>query len=205
MASKLTERVLSPSIPGRFVLDMLEGFRCRGGDVDALLRLHSLSSERLLIEGYRVSVNTYATLLNAVAEQLQDEALGFLESPLPIRSYAVFCSGLSGKQSLAEVLTFYQRFYSLFSQQFQYHTESGGEGLVIAVDCDEPDDLDYRFLYQSLLLSLVRLLGWLLGIKLIPRSVSFTFTARDYEEHLGYLFDCPIAPLPMVRSEIKSS
>lgn len=188
------ERVVAPSIPGRFVLDMLAGYRHRGGDLEALLAPRNLTPGRLQIEGFRVSVSTYVALLEAVATALQDEALGFLETPLPLRAYATFCSGLSGKQSLQEVMVFYERFYGLFTRQFRYELrDEGGDTCTLVVSCDEQPGLEYRFFYQSLLLSLVRLLGWLLGIKLVPVAVRFGFAARDYEAHLAYLFDCPIA------------
>lgn len=193
ISRRFSARALSPSIPGRFVLDMLEGYRYKGRNVEGLLQREGLSSERLMISGYRISVSTYVDLLRAAAEELEDEALGFLDNPLPLRSYAVFCSGLSGKQSLAEVLVFYERFYSLFSDQFRFSGNHGEEGYVIAIEFEETGDLEYRFIYISLLLTMVRLIGWLLGIKLLPLSASFSFTARDYEqEHMGYLFDCPI-------------
>ena len=78
----LRERILAPSIPGHFVLDMLAGFEARGGDINRLIAPYELTEQLLQTTGVSVSIADYTQLWRHGRDTLEDESLGFLDSAL---------------------------------------------------------------------------------------------------------------------------
>lgn len=180
--------VITPSIPAQFVSDMLEGFCLRGGDINAVLAPHGLSLEIITTAGYRVSIRQYVEILDLVSREMDDAALGFLNVKLPLRSFPVFCLGLSGARNFSESIDFFNKFYQMLNSGLAITQRFDGDLIVLGFECESPRKIDNRFSLQSLMRSCLGLLAWQLGEFVKPSLVRFSFPVRSYENHLAYLF-----------------
>ena len=72
----------------------------------------------------------------------------------------------------------WNRFYAMFTRQFCLRVErkkSGNDVVRVLLEGEETQAFDYRFIYQSILLVLLRLVHWCLGEVVAPRRLGFTF------------------------------
>lgn len=192
---------LQPSIPGRFLLDALIGFEHAGGNVEALLAAHQLSVNRCQLTGYRLLIRDYVAVLAAARRTMADEALGFLQQPVPLGAYRVFALGLAGARSLSELVEQARLFYRLFDRQLDFECVQSADSLALVLQPGCASGVDTRFVDQSILLHFLRLAGWLIGERIDPIGVQFRFTARAHEAHLNYLFGADVS-YGAVRSEL---
>ncbi len=186
------DKLIEPTIPCEFVGDVLQACGYRGADTDALLAEVGLDAARLRVSGSRISVVDYARLFERVIGVTQDGFLGFLDDPVPSKSFGVFACQMAACRNLKQVLRQANLFYRLFTQQFHFDVEEENEQARIVLQFIETQPFDYRFIYQSILLVLVRLMHWFIGEPIRPTAVSFTFDGVHLDPYLRYLFDCPV-------------
>ncbi len=186
--SSLQDRLLYPSIPVAFVDDTLLAARYRGLDVESLLVANGLSGNRLQLPGARVSIEQYSRVLRDLRRLTNDAFMGFLSRPVPPESFRVFAYSVVGCRTLQELVDQANAFYRLLSDDFSWRLEDAHESLRLVVNLEPTLPVDYRFIIQSLMLMSIRQFGWLLGEDVEPISVGFTFTARETDESLAYLF-----------------
>ncbi len=187
-SSSLQDRLLYPSIPVAFVDDTLLAARYRGLDVESLLVANGLSTSRLQVPGARVSIEQYSRVLRDLRRLSDDAFMGFLSRPLPPDSFRVFAYSVVGCRNLQEFVDQANAFYGLLSDDFSWQLEDEHNSLRLVVKLQPALPVDYRFIIQSLMLMSIRQFGWLLGEDVEPISLGFTFTARETDENLAYLF-----------------
>ncbi|MBL3558739.1 MULTISPECIES: AraC family transcriptional regulator ligand-binding domain-containing protein [Marinobacter] len=78
--------------------------------------------------------------------------------------------------------------FSMFTNQFRLRLEATPSNVELVLDFDERRSLSYRFIYQSMLLIWLRLLGWFVGEELQPLEVRFRFPKSEHDDHFRYLF-----------------
>lgn len=195
MHNSAASQLLAPTIPVEFVFDALQACPARGADVTQLLTQAGLAHVQPLTPGNRVSVVDYSRLLRLIIQRLDDSFLGFLDRPVPQKAFAVFATQLVACANAAQAIIQLNRFYKLFSDQFHLevleHTEHT-EHTVIRLHLRQTQPFDYRFIQQSLLIVVLRLIHWLIGEVIQPEAVHFTFAKNHLHPHLHYLFGGPL-------------
>lgn len=192
MKSTAASKLMAPTIPVEFVFDALQACPLRGFDVSQLLVCAKLGRVQPLTPGDRVSVVDYSRLLGVIIQQLEDSFLGFLDRPVPPKAFAVFGSQLVACENAAQAIVQLNRFYKLFTDQFYFEVLEQAEHSVVRLHFLETQAIDYRFIYQSLMIVVLRLTHWLIGEVIQPESAHFTFEKSQLHKHLHYLFDCPL-------------
>lgn len=187
------QKLIEPTIPGEFVFDVLQPIAFKGLDANALLRELGMDPSSIRLKGQRVSVIDYAKLIEGVIDRLDDGFLGFMDNKVPKRAFSVFASQLAGCTNLKEVFQQANRFFALFTRQFRLRLEEEGESAIVILEFNETQDFDYRFMYQSILLVVVRLINWMLGVTIRPLEVKCTFEKSHLDKYLRYLFDCSVS------------
>lgn len=184
--------LIAPTIPGKFVFDALQACGHRTVDSKRLLATLGIDATALNVPGHRVSALDYARLVESIIQETDDGFLGFLDDPIPVRAFSVFAAQMAACNNLKELLGQTNRFFHLFTQQFRFRVEEHPHTTIIALEFNETQAFDYRFIYQSILLVMVRLMRWLLGEHCQPTRVTFSFDSANLDRYLGYLFDCPL-------------
>ncbi|MGK8984271.1 AraC family transcriptional regulator ligand-binding domain-containing protein [Pseudomonas aeruginosa] len=192
MHTSAASQLLAPTIPVEFVFDALQACPARGADVTQLLTQAGLALLQPPTPGDRVSVVDYSRLLRLIIERLDDSFLGFLDRPVPPKAFAVFASQLVACDNAAQAITQLNRFYKLFSDQFYLEVLEQPEHSVIRLHFRQTQSFDYRFIQQSLLIVVLRLIHWLIGKVIQPEAVHFTFAKNHLHPHLHYLFGGPL-------------
>lgn len=188
----LEDKHLAPTIPGEFVFHALEAFRHRGRNHETLLGELGFDSKRLSLPGYRVSVIDYATLIERIIVELNDGFAGFIDDDIPVKAFSVYASQLAGCENVTQMIQQLNRFYALFTDQFRIEIVDEQPIAKLVLHFDETQDFDYQFIYQSILIMLVRMISWFVGMDIRFEGVQFSFPRTHLDKHLHYLFDCPI-------------
>ena len=98
------ERLIKPTIPAQYILELLDGARFKGMDVNVLLRKAGVNPEILKNTRARFSIQIYYHIMRTVRDVLQDEFLGFLQKKTPPKAFGVFCQGVTGLSDLFSVI-----------------------------------------------------------------------------------------------------
>jgi len=193
MTKRVQKQFIEPTIPSEFVFDALQASIFLGVDVDSILIDAGLEPTQLKMSGQVISVVDYARLIKRIIAKLDDGFLGFLDDKIPVKSFSVFAAQLAACENLKQLFQQVNRFYGLFSKQFILSIEEANDNAIIVLNFKETQDFDYRFIYQSILLAIIRLMHWFIGENIRPRQVKFTFEESHLNKYLNYLFDCPLA------------
>lgn len=186
-------KLIEPTIPADFVFDALQACEFRGLDTGMMLEEVGLQPALLQVSGRRVSVIDYARLIEGIIDKTGDGFLGFLDKPVPVKAFSVFAAQLAACGNLRELFRQVNRFYGLFTRQFRLRLKEQREDTYVYFEFQETCDFDYRFIYQSLLVVMLRLTHWFLGENIQPVQVTFSFDGVKVERYLAYLFACPMA------------
>lgn len=187
------QRMLEPTIPVEFVVDALQSCLYRGIDTADLLEQAGLEQNMLDVQGYRVSAVSYSKLVELIIKTLDDGFVGFLDAKIPVRAFSVFACQLAACTNVLQVVQQANRFYGLFTDQFKIVIKEHNDEVILALEFRETQSFDYRFIYQSALVVLLRLIDWFVGENTKPKLVGFSFEAAGMQKYLEYLFDCPLA------------
>jgi AraC-like DNA-binding protein len=150
-----------------FVEALLEGAVAKGIDPARLLRMAAIDPG-----ARRVSAQSYAALMKAVAFTLDDEFFGRDSHRMKIGSFAMMCHAVLGCRTLRRALARAARFYNLMLDDtavavteadglLRLEARSGGQGALFA--------------HENLLLFLHRLACWLVNRRIPVLSLGFAF------------------------------
>src|SRR5579859_2939346 len=191
-----------------FVEALLEGAVARGVDPVPLLRAAGVEPG-----AGRVSAQSYAALMKAVAQALDDEFFGRDSQRMKLGSFAMLCHAVMGCRTLRRALARAVRFYNLMLDDTA-GTISETDGLLrLEVRSVRPVAL---FAHENLLLFLHRLACWLVNRRIPVASLGFAFPSPDrageyrlvfgaeaeFDQSCSYLaIDPRYGSLPLVRDE----
>jgi len=192
----------------QFVEALLDGVRDKGLDPAPLLR-----SAGIELGALRVSTQSYATLMKAVAQALDDEFFGRDSQRMKLGSFAMLCHAVMGCRTLRRALARAARFYNLMLDDTAGTVSEADGVLRLDVRSVRPVAL---FAHENLLLFLHRLACWLVNRRIPVASLGFAFPrpqrAGEYRLVFGAeaVFDQPCSylaidprygALPLVRDE----
>ncbi|WP_165855693.1 AraC family transcriptional regulator [Marinobacter sp. JSM 1782161] len=184
----LQDILIEPTIPVIFLADVLEGVGLDSPKARSILDALGLSADQLSVSANRLSVLEYSGEIARLMKTTDDLFLGFLDRSVPRRAFGVFALGAVGCHSLTSLVDYFNLYFSLFTDQFRLRLQDLPGEVRLELEFQERRPLSYRFIYQSMLLILLRLLGWFAGEELQPRQVRFRFSESDHDEHFHYLF-----------------
>lgn len=188
----LEQNLLTPTIPGEFVFDAIQACKRCGVDGELLIAEAGIDLNQLGLKGCRVSVDHYSKLIELIISETGHGFFGFLDENFPPRAFSVFAAHLAACRNLEQVFEQFNRFLALFTKQFWMEITLDVETAVIVLGFKETQDFDYRFFYQSILITVVRLTNWLIGEEVTFKVAKFTFDEAGLDKHLSYLFGCPL-------------
>lgn len=172
-----------PTIPNSFIGQMVAHL-----NVEALGESSQIVMSRLNSKP-KVTVSEYTDFFVSVCEELKDEMLGFLPKPVPLGSFATLCRMLQYSPDLSTAIEHYNCFYSLFLNR--------GHQLLDLSELRTRQTIRLNHAYvikpqpmfqQTVILTLIKLAGWLAGQRLPIKQLRFEFEVHAFFGELNYVF-----------------
>lgn len=176
------------------VRGMVSGARLRRGDawVGTMLGRAGIAPELLQEPQARVTGEQYVLLFRLLMDELGDECLNLLPHPLRRGSFALIARSSLGAPTAGVALERIARGFDLLLPDVQVSVlhEPGITGLAWTLRGGVTEVQNY--LYEMLVRTSWRLLGWLHGGRLMPVRCDFSFARPDYAHVYARIFPGPL-------------
>jgi len=178
------------TIGTHYILSALGGARARGIKTSELLR-HARISENLLKNPQsRFHVDLVARLYSGITTALNNEFMGFCETPVKVGTFALMADWVSNSKTLEELFQKGIRFYNQITNELHMSLEVEGNHVYLTTKQRKPQ-LDFEHFYiEYWLVIWHRFASWYIGkpIKLIATYINYTpIDKQEFE----LLFRCP--------------
>ena len=174
-------------VPAAIVAASLEGARQRGVPLDALLDRVGLNPSSLASQAPAISAATFGRLLMLVSRTMEDEASGFLERPMRLGTFAIFCHSTITAPDLRQALRRACQFMNVLREDMRYVLIEQGEEALIRLEFPAGGP-PARYFIESLIIILVRWASWMIDAKILPSRVSLTAPPPSYAEEYNAMF-----------------
>ncbi|WP_454862596.1 AraC family transcriptional regulator [Paraburkholderia fungorum] len=187
--------IMSPvvTVPIFAVYGLLDGARGKGLATESwlgkVLGCAGIAEALLHLEQSRVTVEQYIALFSAVKDSLGDETLGYLHGrPMRCGSFTLMARSTLGAKTLSAALQRMCEAFALLQDDVTLVPVSDGRLRGVALDMRDGSGQYAEFLHALLLRVFWRLLVWLHGGGLVPKSFDFAFELPAYAEDYGRIF-----------------
>lgn len=178
------------TINSHYILSALGGAKAKGLEADRLLQSAGIPKQRLNNPKARFPVESVARLYAGIALALNDEFMGFTQSPLKVGTFALMAEWVSRSRSLHELLENGIRFYNQITASLQMSLEIKGEHVYLTTELAEPElDVEHFYIeYWHVIWH--RFASWYIGkpIKLLTAYINYVPIDKDEFE---LLYRCP--------------
>jgi AraC-like DNA-binding protein len=190
MTEDLTAYVVRPTIPARYLADVLARARLGERREAQLLRESGLPPRAHALPRFRISVEQFERVYRVVRKACDDEMFGFFERPVPPGAYAVLLRSAIRCGTVAEVLDAAGRFYALFDRHRYWTLSRAGREARLEVRCKDAAQASSIFFVHSMLLTPWRTAAWLSGAALPLTRVCLEPRFGRYASETAFLFGC---------------
>jgi len=178
------------SIGTHYILTAIGGAKAKGIDSKALLKKFRIPEKPLKDPKARFGVDLVARLYAGVAEELNDEFMGFTEKPIKVGTFALMADWVSHSSTLEELLQKGIRFYNQITDEVKISLEIEDEHVYFTSEFRRPE-LDFEHFYiEYWHVIWHRFASWYIGkpIKLLGCYINYTpLDAEEFE----VLYRCP--------------
>ncbi|SDY40057.1 AraC family transcriptional regulator [Pseudomonas sp. NFIX28] len=179
--------IVAPTIPARFVREMLAQLRLDNGARATLLGRCDLPREALR-DGYRVAPLNYRALSRLAVGVGADEAFGFFARPVPPGSFEQLLRLLVHLPTLADAFDEAARFYKLFDDAPPWRLERGAKTARLLLTPRPGAQTDSVLWPHMLLLALWHSGSWLVGETLPLRRIVLPQALSSFTAQTRFLF-----------------
>ena len=178
------------SIGTHYILTAIGGAKAKGMDSKALLKKFRIPEKPLKDPKARFGVDLVARLYAGVAEELNDEFMGFTEKPIKVGTFALMADWVSHSSTLEELLQKGIRFYNQITDEVKISLEIEDDHVYFTSEFRRPE-LDFEHFYiEYWHVIWHRFASWYIGkpIKLLGCYINYTpLDAEEFE----VLYRCP--------------
>jgi len=178
------------TIGTHYILSALGGANTRGINTSELLRHARIPKHLLKNPQSRFHVDLVAQLYSGITTALNDEFMGFCETPVKIGTFALMADWVSNSKTLEELFQKGIRFYNQITDELQMSLEIEGDHVYFTTKQRKPE-LDFEHFYiEYWHVIWHRFASWYIGkpIKLIATYINYTpLDKQEFE----LLFRCP--------------
>lgn len=174
------------------VVQITQGARQRGLDVDAILRRAGISPELQDSSLSRVTQAQYAALIVGLRRVTRDELWGLLSQPLRVGSFAQACRVLVHCATLGEALRTGLQFYHLMLADFVPRMAVAQATTDVHMVTRGPSTLHATYAERAFMFLGYGLMCWLVARRIPLLEVTYAPLEGDYGSDTWRLFQVPI-------------
>ncbi|SIQ16117.1 AraC family transcriptional regulator [Marinobacterium stanieri] len=169
---------------------MLHGPEVKGMDIAALLADCDIDSKVIAQPKARIRKGQFIRLFRAIWRELDDEFMGRTSQPCKVGHFHLMGSLVVHSSNLQEVIEQSIRCYSLFSEDIEIRLNLDGDEAELSLTHQHPELDPDNFLVEWLLMVWHRLIGWLIGRKIVLSHASFTHPLPLHFDEYRFIYPC---------------
>lgn len=205
------------TVNAQLVDHMLEGARLAGVDVGRLLQESEISPLELQTLEARIPAKKIDKLALAMALLMKDESYGQFERPVPLGLFRLVLLSVVHTGTLGAALQRYVEYNNVFENSLRGELHHNGRQVTLVLNRIPDRKIVDDVAICSLLTVVLRLLGWLVGVRIVPSQVMMDYPPPIYQSEFQYLyhgapvqfsqdcinmsFDASYLELPIVQNE----
>ncbi len=169
---------------------VLHGPRTQGLDIDALLDQCQIDPDLISQPKARIRTGQFIRLFRLVWRELNDEFMGRTSAPCRIGHFHLMGSLVVHSANLEEVIRQSIRCYQLFSEDIEIRLNLDGEEAELSLVHHHPELDPDSFLAEWLLMVWHRLIGWLIGRKIVLSRAHFSHPLPAHFDEYRFIYPC---------------
>lgn len=169
---------------------VVDGLNRQLGDSDGLLRRQNIDPDLIREPKARVPIDQFARLFRLVWSVLDDEFMGRTTQRCALGHFHLMGSLVVHSANLEEVLRQSIRCYDLFSDDLRFELNLDGEEAELSLTHRRPELDPDDFLIEWLLMVWHRLVGWLIGRKIVLSHATFRQSLPHHFDEYRFVFPC---------------
>ncbi|SFM11203.1 AraC family transcriptional regulator [Marinobacter zhejiangensis] len=169
---------------------VLYGLEQHGLDTDTLLRRRDIDPELIREPKARVPREQFIRLFRLVWKELDDEFMGRTTLPCRVGHFHLMGSLVIHCANLEEVIRQSIRCYRLFNDDIEIELDLDGDEVELSLTHHKPELDPDNFLVEWLLLVWHRLVGWMVGRKIVLSHATFTHALPGHFDEYRFVFPC---------------
>lgn len=169
---------------------VLYGLEKADGYSDELLRNNGIDPEFIHSPRARVPTEQFIRLFRLVWGKLDDEFMGRTTHPCRVGHFHLMGSLVVHSRNLEEVVHQSIRCYRLFSDDMVIELDTHGDEVELSITHRHPELDPDSFLVEWLLMVWHRLIGWLIGRKIVLSHATFQHDLPGHFDEYRFVFPC---------------
>lgn len=169
----------------------LQGLKQQGFDTNELLIKAGINPKLTANPTARVSDHQLTRLIQLVWRRLDDEFMGFTDSPCKYGLFALMAKSVRRCGNLREVLGLGIEFYNLFSNDIRTELTEIDDQAHLTAQFKIPEKDPDHFFQEFWLVIWHRFASWIIGRKIPLLNANLAYPQPAHASELKYLFPCP--------------
>lgn len=175
-------------------LDLLQSFlngpRHQKVDIGQIMADLSIDLDALPENSTRLHKDELGRLIRATWAAMDDEAAGFLSTPLRQGYFALQCHATITCPNLRRVLLRSIKHTRVCHQEMGFSLSEQGEEATLGFHYDNPHKLDPTWFIVSMMIIWIRWTSWMIDRPILLERINFTFPAPPYVDEFLDMFAC---------------
>lgn len=178
------------TVGSHHVLTSLSGAQRQGFSTVDLLITSGINPRLIEFPDTRINDNQMARLVQIIWQHLDDEFMGFTETPCKRGAFAFMVHTMRRCKNLREALRTGIRFYALLTEDIRTELLETDSQATLDIQFSKPV-LDPDYFYQEFWMIIWhRLSCWLSGVRIPLKHTRFTQSRSVHSLELGHMFPC---------------
>ena len=169
---------------------LLHGPRTQGLDINALLAECRIDPDLISQPKARIPTGQFIRLFRLIWRELNDEFMGRTSAPCRIGHFHLMGSLVVHSANLEEVIRQSIRCYRLFSDDIEIRLNLNAEEVELSLIHHRPELDPDSFLAEWLLMVWHRLIGWLIGRKIVLSHAHFSHPLPAHFDEYRFIYPC---------------
>ncbi|MFT5690810.1 MAG: AraC-like DNA-binding protein [Oceanicoccus sp.] len=176
------------TVAAPFVLDMLEGARIRGFDIEKILLENDISRDILQQSRARVTLHKYGNLSRSLMRLLNDETYGLLDKPQRQNTFKLMCYCAINAETIEDALKIFIDFMNMLENSFEHTLIKGDRISTYQLTRRPQANIVNSYAIEHLFVTIHRTLCWMANVRIPILRADLDYDAPKYQSEYRYLF-----------------
>lgn len=176
------------SVASSFTLNMIEGAKLKGYDINSLLREADISPDVIMDKSGRVSFEQHSKLSDLLSALLNDENYGLTSNPQPRGSYKMACYSAIHEDSLERVIRTFTQCLNLMRLDLIHEVSQNQDLVRYSIRCRPGAKIFNNYISEHTLLVVHRTLCWITNERIPLTRVDLGHPEPPYSKEYTYVF-----------------